>query len=231
VTVKQASGITLKHFNFKGASTAVAYSDYSAAGVCEWVRVEDGAIGFSANGQNVSLALAHCSVVDATSQGVYAQNSAVITMDHSVLWNNRYGINVNAGTCRITNSVVGVTGSARYAYDLGTSGTIIVTNNNITRLPTGPSLDTGKRPSSGVYIGSRRLDSAVMVMKALHVHRSAVRSPDANDSTCVHRAAAGRYVVSSDMDADFETSHLVDAGVGHIPTTPRRTECWQTWCV
>ncbi|NCD32881.1 MAG: choice-of-anchor D domain-containing protein [Spartobacteria bacterium] len=122
-TLSEANGIHLEQLHFSNVSTAVKFSNY-ASGSLSWVRMSGGSTAVDASGTQVSVDMDHCSVRNVSSHAIYAGGSAKMALNHCVLSGNKYGVEVNGGTVYVTNSAISVSGSGRYAYYLGTSGSI-----------------------------------------------------------------------------------------------------------
>ena len=221
INVKQSAGTTLKNLRFRGVSTAITFSDYSSSGLCEWIDVQGGGTAFSAVGSQVSLTLKHCVARETSVRGIYAQSSADVSADHCVLWNTSRGVEVNSAICRISNSVVGVSGDNHYAYYLGSSGSIIGDYNDI--IATNQAIiayrQTSRLPhyfqTLSEWVAETGYESHSLVVNPGFVDAAQ------GDFHLLSQQAFGRYdTVAESWVKDSETSHLIDAGTGMYAVEP-----------
>ena len=110
-------GIKLSHLQFIGASNAVVVSQSEDIDA-EWLRAKDGWRGISMGNSSSNVWIRHSVFQGNADAGVYFNGAQTrkASVEHSVLWSNRYGVYVQQGTVTVSNSVVGVSDDDAFAY-------------------------------------------------------------------------------------------------------------------
>jgi hypothetical protein len=216
--------VALRHLTLQSAPAGqgIIIENDAADHLMEWVRIEGGAVGVDVSSAE-RIALRHVSVRNASGAGLLLGANAVdVTLDQSVLWMNRYGVQVAQTSARgdVRNSIIGVSGSGSFAYYLANSAawaadpsTISLTANyNNFVLMNGATM--AAIPVSPVAFRFQPYLSHWQDLTQQDLYSLAVDPlfVDADAGDFRIQSEAGRSAVGGGRTNDLVTSSLIDAG-------------------
>lgn len=130
--MEQAASVELRSFRISGAGTGVRFNQ-SDLGVLEDVSIRGGSQGIEINDSD-NVALRNFDVSQASSYGVNVTLSSGTLIQNGVLWSNFHGVYFSNGGATISNTVIGVFGAGRFAYNVAAGSLSLVADyNNIIR--------------------------------------------------------------------------------------------------
>ena len=110
-----AYGVELDSLTVVGGARAIGLEEsYNIEG--RWLRLQDASNAVAIN-QSSNVVLDHVAMRNnGIGVSVSGPKTGDVSVDHSVLWGNRYGIHVNQGNVAISNSIVHAEGAGSFAY-------------------------------------------------------------------------------------------------------------------
>lgn len=212
-------GVRLQHLRVTGASNAVAIKgSYYIAG--DWLEARDCRYGLWASGSS-NLVVTHCTFAGNTGAGVgfNAGGMGTLHVGNSVLWSNRYGIELQQGYAFASNSIFGMVAPESFAYYMRADQPLTAFQTDYNNLFVGhPSgaiagYQTGggssARTTTYGYVSTwterTGLDPHSLTQDPLLVNPA--------DGDYHLRSVQGRYQAGSGwVTTDIESSPLIDAG-------------------
>ena len=212
-------GVRLQHLRVMGASNAVALQDsYYIAG--DWLEARDCHYGVWAAGSS-NLVLTHCAFADNAGAGVGFRDGSMgsLFVGSSVMWSNRYGIELQQGNAFASNSIFGMLAPGSFAYYMNSDRPQTALHADYNSLFIGhPSGSiAGYQTGGGASVRTTTYDyvSTWTERTGLDPH-SLTQDPllvNPADGDYHLRSVQGRYQAGSGwVTTDIESSPLIDAG-------------------
>ncbi|HIE11712.1 MAG TPA: hypothetical protein EYP62_08865, partial [Kiritimatiellae bacterium] len=207
IDLNNTEGIHLSHLAVTGVTTGVRvyYSDDCRA---EWLRVFAPATGFELVNASQCI-LEHCLVAGASSRGVYNSGSSGTRVNYAVITATGNGFHLSSGSIAVSNSIIKVSGTNRYAYYIN-SGSVTADYNNIVLSNGAYAAYRSGNPLASIYQSVSRW--ARDTGNDAHTLTQDPLFADEAGGDYHLRSQAGRYAVGSGWVTDAVTSPLLDAG-------------------
>lgn len=215
----ETHGVRLQHLRVMGASNAVALQDsYYIAG--DWLEGRDCHYGVWAAGSS-NLVLTHCTFADNAGAGVGFSDRGMGTLHvgSSLMWSNRYGIELQQGYAFASNSIFGMVAPGSFAYymQVDRPQTALQTDYNSLYVGHPSGAIAGYQTGGGSSARTTTYDyvSTWTERTGLDPH-SLTQDPllaDPSNGDYHLRSVQGRYQTGSGwVTTDTESSPLIDAG-------------------
>lgn len=207
ISIANNSDIVLQHLQITNASPAVLLSQTTNA-LLEFVGIHGGAYGVQISAS--PEAMLRRLLIRACTRGVYQTSAQVATLENCVLWSNTYAVSADAGTVRVSNTVIAALGPSQAAYHLQPAAAIVADYNDLFLTNGAVAAVRLTTPKQTTYqTVSRWVRDYGQDAHSLS-HDPLFGDPDAGD---FHpRSRAGRLTPSGGTTNDAVTSPLIDAG-------------------
>lgn len=220
ITVDDAVGVGFRHLWLEPTGTGIRFESDSDDGRVEWVQSVGGANGIQIAASR-DVGVRHSAVRDATGSGILLSGlSPGLRVEHSVLWNNRYGLNINQqglSAASLRNSVIGAFAANGAAYRFAINAGVTDSDYNNFMLENGAFLmERARGPVSGVPQNPQRFRTVSRWARATQQDlRSLSHDPlfvDADNGNFRLLSTAGYREPDGSWTNAVVTSPLISAG-------------------
>ncbi|MGD9613307.1 MAG: right-handed parallel beta-helix repeat-containing protein, partial [Kiritimatiellia bacterium] len=213
-------GIRLSHLDILGASNGLAINDSFFIGA-DWLTVQDGHNGVQVQGLSSNFNMAHSALIGNRNAGISFEINGMGAMDlgSSVLWSNRYGVYLNGGYLRTSNTIFGMVRPNSFGVYVRADAPVYGFQGDYNNLyvPQEDSavgaLQTGAGASARTSVYATVSAWALATGQEGHslAHDPLLANPGAGDFHLLSRG--GRYVPGSGWTtSDVLSSPLIDTG-------------------
>ncbi|MBU1694035.1 MAG: right-handed parallel beta-helix repeat-containing protein [Verrucomicrobia bacterium] len=213
--VREATGVDFRDFSVMNVATSGVWITQSENCYVEGVSTRGGGVGFHVEG-SIGNEFRHCAAVE-TDIGLRNLSGSNTVWQHGVLWSNRVGVSLGvvpgsplANKLDFSNSVVGLFGTSRFAFDGDPSG--LRSDYNNLYLQRGAYV--GNRPatpfSENIPTLARWIEVTGQDQHSLSHHPGF--SQEGVDFHLVSRQGRFSWAVTNFVFTDTTNSILLDAG-------------------
>lgn len=205
----ETDAVEIRNLTLRGYLTGVRLTSARRC-AAEWVRVEEGVTGFQVT-LSAEARFEHCVARGMTGAGLNVAAPGVAWRG-GVLWSNVVGVSLANGSLSLSDSVIGVIGTNRYAYSYDPQAGLVTANyNNVYLTGGGYAALLSASPLPIVHESVSRWARASGQDRASLSHDPLFVNAAAGDFHL--KSEAGRYdSILTNWFSDGETSPLVDAG-------------------
>ncbi|NCD23099.1 MAG: hypothetical protein EOL90_09190, partial [Spartobacteria bacterium] len=212
-------GVRLSQLDVSGASNGLAIDDSFFIGA-DWLTLRDGHNGVRVQGLSSNFHMAHSALIGNRNAGISFEINGMGAMDlgSSVLWSNRYGVYLNGGYLRTSNSIFGMVRPNSFGIYVRTDAPVYGFQGDYNSLYVsqedaavgGLQRGAGSAARTSVYATVSAWAGATDQERHSLAHDPLLANPGAEDFHLL--SSGGRYVPGAGWTLDSASSPLIDTG-------------------